>query len=83
MRDVKRIEKILDTLNVIWHLVPDWRFTQLILNIFPMDTNPSLFYLEDDMVLERLESILNEYLKQKQNNNTELDNKESESSFED
>lgn len=73
MRNEKRIEKILDILNSIWHLVPDWRFLQLILNIFPLDRNPSLFYLEDDSVLEKLESTLNEYM--------ELMNKEKEYSF--
>lgn len=73
MRNEKRIERILDILNSIWHLVPDWRFLQLILNIFPLDRNPSLFYLEDDSVLEKLESTLNEYM--------ELMNKEKEYSF--
>lgn len=56
MRDISRIDKIIDVLRDIWKLVPDWRFGQLIEN-FKRDANLyDMFYVEDDDILEILES---------------------------
>ena len=56
MRDINRIDKIIDILRDIWKLVPDWRFGQLIEN-FKRDANLyDMFYVEDDDILEILES---------------------------
>ena len=56
MRDINRIDKIIDVLRDIWKLVPDWRFGQVIEN-FKRDANLyDMFYVEDDDILEILES---------------------------
>ena len=34
MRDPNRIDKFCDELKTIWHKVPDWRFGQLMMNLF-------------------------------------------------
>ena len=57
MRDPKRIEKFCTRLAKIWHMVPDWRFGQLIFNAFSeMKMDP--FYKEDEDMLEYLENYV-------------------------
>lgn len=34
MRDPNRIDKFCDELAELWHKVPDWRFGQLMMNLF-------------------------------------------------
>lgn len=34
MRDPNRIDKFCNELKTIWHKVPDWRFGQLMMNLF-------------------------------------------------
>jgi len=34
MRDPNRIDKFCDELAKLWHKVPDWRFGQLMMNLF-------------------------------------------------
>jgi len=53
MRDIKRIKRILNRMEVVWTKHSDLRFGQLIDNI----DNCDLFYLEDD----DLENLLNKY----------------------
>jgi len=59
-RDPKRIEEVLTLLKEIWERVPDWRFFQLIENIFgcPRRQNRCFFYQEDDITIQRLRHVL-------------------------
>jgi uncharacterized protein YihD (DUF1040 family) len=52
MRDINRIDKILDRLGSIWKANPDLRLTQLILNL-PIEA--SLYYVEDEELIKILE----------------------------
>lgn len=57
MRDPKRIDEFCSALAEIWHIVPDWRFGQLMLNAFSMHercTGRDVFYLEDDKMIKFL-----------------------------
>lgn len=58
MRDINRIDKILDRLKVVWEENPDLRLGQLILNVV---RDPTLYYVEDEALLDALEY---NYLKQ-------------------
>lgn len=53
MRSVDRIPNILDRLGKIWEKYPDLRLGQLLLNCF---SDPLLYYIEDDTLIEALES---------------------------
>jgi hypothetical protein len=61
MRNPKRIDIILKQVKEIWVLCPDIRLGQLISNIRP-ESDPDLFYLEDDIMLKRLKEY-KKYLK--------------------
>lgn len=52
MRDIKRIEPLLETLRKIWLEHPDYRLMQLLGNVYRGDP----YYVEDDDLLQRLES---------------------------
>lgn len=52
MRDINRIDFILQRLEVIWKKYPDLRLGQLIMNV---GNENSLYYLEDDELIEKLE----------------------------
>jgi hypothetical protein len=55
MRDPKRIQKFCDDLAKCWRCVPDWRFGQLISNVFGQfvyDTQKDIFFPEDDEILD-------------------------------
>ena len=55
MRDIKRIRKFCDELADIWESkCPDWRFSQLVLNVLSSDKVKSAmaFYIEDDEMME-------------------------------
>lgn len=56
MRDVRRINEVLTTIAELWAKYPDWRLTQLIINATGAE-GPALFYLEDDMLVERLKNF--------------------------
>ena len=60
MRDQKRIPVILDKIKEIWELYPDLRFFQL-LNAVGFDSREDYFFLEDNILLEQLESELKEW----------------------
>ena len=51
MRDVTRIEPMLEELKSVWEQYPDLRLGQLICDIVPEE---KLFYIEDDLMLERI-----------------------------
>lgn len=57
MRDPKRIDKFCEILNVYWHMVPDWRFMQLVCNLQEQIGSDG-FYLEDDKAMALIEQML-------------------------
>lgn len=52
MRDIKRIEPLLETVRKIWLERPDYRLMQLFGNVYRGDP----YHMEDDELLQRLES---------------------------
>ncbi|MCX7168600.1 MAG: hypothetical protein NTV11_20330 [Rhodocyclales bacterium] len=55
IRDPKRIEIILGAIRKTWEQDPDLRLGQLLLNaIQPEERCPAVYYVEDDVMLERL-----------------------------
>ncbi len=57
MRDPDRIPIILEYIQHEWEEHPDWRFGQLMFNLLNgiWDTpEPRFFYLEDDLLIQRL-----------------------------
>ena len=63
MRDINRIEPFMNELMEIWHIVPDWRFGQLIENFKTCEQIDDLFYMEDSETLEKLRHFKKEWLK--------------------
>lgn len=61
MRDPKRISEIMNTLQEIWEMVPDWRFFQLLSNIQWKDMQKDSFYYEDDKTLDSLQETLKKF----------------------
>lgn len=65
MRDPKRIRKFCNQLADIWEgQCPDWRFGQLVENVYRMDGITMPFYVEDDEMLEHFKRSFN--LKEKE-----------------
>ena len=52
MRDPERIKSVLNRLQAVWEKYPDLRLGQLILNVVQ---DPTLYYLEDDKLIETIE----------------------------
>ena len=66
MRDPKRIKEFCDQLAEVWEQnYPDWRFGQLISNVYGIQEPSCFFFGEDDVLLARL----TEYAERKQANN--------------
>jgi hypothetical protein len=64
-RDPKRIDKMVDLLREAWHLFPDERLTQLVINT--TDTNHNcgpVCYMEDHEMERRLQSLIAGHRKQ-------------------
>lgn len=59
MRNINRIDEFCADFAAIWKKVPDWRFMQLICN-FTRWLGQDGFYMEEDMVLEKLNEFFNE-----------------------
>jgi hypothetical protein len=59
MRDPARIPVILERLRVAWEKAPDLRLGQLIMNA-DMWHESSLFYIEDEYLLEAVERVVGE-----------------------
>lgn len=59
MRNPDRIKHFCDVLAKKWSQVPDWRFTQLICNLFS-EIGHDPFYIKDDKMLEIIENYLKE-----------------------
>lgn len=56
MRNPNRIDDFCNKLAKFWHEVPDWRFGQLIINVFntiPVDP----FFPEEDKMIEYFEKF--------------------------
>ena len=59
MRDIKRIDKILNQLKHLWMRFPDQRLGQLLDNyVFGYKLDSHLFHIEDDVVEDRLNEII-------------------------
>lgn len=56
MRDINRIDKILEEVGKVWKKHPDLRLGQLLLNVA---RDPVLYYLEDDEIVEILKEFYN------------------------
>lgn len=54
MRDINRIDLILDRLKTLWKKHPDLRLGQLILNVLQ---DPALYYVEDEQLIDLLEEF--------------------------
>ena len=57
MRDIERIDKILEKIGKLWKEKPDQRFGQFLENyVFGhhLDRNCCIFYHEDDMIEKKL-----------------------------
>lgn len=60
MRKVDRIDDFCDRLKLYWKLVPDWRFGQLICNVFgSFKVDP--FFPEEDTMLEFFDQYFAQY----------------------
>lgn len=57
MRDIERIDKFCNQLAEIWKTnCPDWRFGQLIMNVFSsFDIDP--FFPEEDQMIQKFEKF--------------------------
>lgn len=54
MRDISRIDAILEELKIIWKEVPDLRLGQLLLNVLQ---DPALYYVEDADLVKYLRNF--------------------------
>lgn len=66
MRDPRRISICIEKLRSLWHLVPDWRFGQLISNFFGYvfeQTHVDIFYIEDDQMLDLIDGFCKSIIK--------------------
>ena len=65
MRDPKRIKDFCDRLAVAWeNNVPDWRFGQMICNVFgEMAIEQDPFFPEDDKMIEYIEGFFQNRVK--------------------
>lgn len=63
MRDAKRIRRFVICLQAAWELIPDWRFGQLISNIFGQmkGEGKDPFFVEDDSMIEYIEKYIEKY----------------------
>lgn len=64
MRDPKRIDTFCDELKAIWHRVPDWRFGQLMSNMFGEyvgETGQDIFFTEDNEMMKFFRKFIDKY----------------------
>lgn len=54
MRDVNRIDVILNEIKNIWKKYPDLRLGQLICNVI---RDPALYYIEDEDLIKELKEL--------------------------
>lgn len=67
MRDPNRIDGYIEKLKKIWKRFPDWRFGQLILNLFSSQKmgGADLFYMEDTEMFRKIEETIDEWTNKK------------------
>lgn len=56
MRDINRIDGILEEIKKVWKKNPDLRFTQLIVNVMSA-RGSDLYYTEDEKFIQMLKSF--------------------------
>lgn len=56
MREIQRIDRILNLLGEIWKLAPDWRLGQILVNATGITWD--MFYVEDDEIEKKLTMFL-------------------------
>lgn len=57
MREINRIDRISNKLSILWHEYPDQRLGQLLENyIFEYCELSPLFYLEDDIIEDKIDA---------------------------
>lgn len=54
MRDPNRIDEVLEALREYWVAHPDMRLGQILVNLIGAKFAVDIFYVEDDVLLERL-----------------------------
>lgn len=54
VRDINRIDGVLEELGKIWKEYPDLRLGQLLLNAV---RDPALYYLEDEEIIKELKNL--------------------------
>lgn len=59
MRDIERIDKILEAVGKEWKKVPDWRFGQLLCNLQRF-VNNDMFYVEDEDFVKVLQKYFSD-----------------------
>ena len=58
-RDPQRIDRMIELLREAWHLFPDERLTQLVINATDIRHNCGpIFYLEDDAMEKKLKGLI-------------------------
>jgi len=67
MRDIKRIEPMLDSLKTLWYKYPDLRLGQLLHKIVVNSgwITSDMFYIEDEVVAEQVEKEIREVLEKR------------------
>ena len=62
MRDINRIDIYMNRLGEAWKLYPDFRFGQMIMNVFPkmieLSGGKDLFYMEDEQFFNCFEQAM-------------------------
>lgn len=56
MRDIKRIDRILEKIGIIWKEHPDERFGQMLINMGLISDDFDTWNVEDDVIEESLET---------------------------
>lgn len=59
MRELNRIDRITNKINILWRKYPEQRLMQLMLNYFlpRVENDSTLFFLEDDALEGRIDYI--------------------------
>ena len=60
MRDINRIRPLLNKLEFLWKLYPDWRFGQLVFNISRQLNTNDIFFPEDNKWEEVIDTMIDE-----------------------
>ena len=63
MSDANRIPEVLQKIEAMWRLYPDWRLGQLLCNVagWADPTQTSVWDLDDDVLLSEIERHLNQH----------------------